>query len=641
MNYLSRIVVISILALVPMTVGAVVATPSDYNFEVDGIYYRITSNTTVETIWKSRVTSGLGSIKYTKYIEGDVVIPENVTNNGTTYQVTAIGANTFNGQDITGFTLPSSVTDIGSLAFASSLLETVTVPTSVEIMAGDAFHNTPWENAQPEMEPIYLGPFFYWYKSTAANNDLSQVELAIPEGITAICTGALEGKNIKSVTFPSTLRRIDGSAFWGCTKTEFSAFPNGLEYIGNEAFAVCQKLNWETFPTSVTYIGKDAFKDTKWYDIQPDGPLYLNTLAYGYKGNIPSGATLNIPEGITTISDYAFATESWRGYFDAITLPQSLTTIGTEAFMSQKKVAQIALPMALVSIGNHAFHGCEGLTAVDVPVSCQDIGNYAFYGSGITSATIGGGAIGDWCFYGSPLKSVTLSHGVTSIGAMAFYQCPLESIEMPETVTTLGREAFDGCSQLTHLVLSPNIPAVEYRTFMDCTSLTEVTIPNGVEYINEEAFYRCENIVTLKIGAKIKVIGPRAFFGTQALKQVYVAAAVPPQIDDYAFGTNTPRTAPAITRAAISGVEIFVPQSVASDYEASPEWAVLGTITPIPDEEMEQLFASDSSGITSISSDNINNAAVYYDLSGRAVSEPSSGIYIKRQGNQSRKIIIH
>lgn len=629
------------LALVPLTVGAVIATPSDYNFEVNGIYYRITSNTTVETIWKSRVTSGLGSIKYTKYIEGDVVIPENVTNNGTTFQVTAIGANTFNGQDITNYTLPTSVTNIGSLAFASTLLETVTVPTSVETLAGDAFHNTPWERAQPEMAPIYIGSFLYWYKSTDPNIDLSQIDFTIPEGITGICTGAMQGRCMKSVMFPSSLRRIDSYAFSGDYNTEFGSLPDGLQYVGLEAFDGCQKLNWDEFPASVTYIGKDAFKGTKWYDIQPDGPLYLNTLAYGYKGNIPSGATLNIPEGITTICDDAFATEYWRGYFESVTLPQSLTTIGAEAFMNQEKVAQIVLPSALASIGNRALYGCKGLIAVDVPASCQTIGNYAFYGSGVTTATIGGGAIGEGCFQGSPLKSVTLSPGVTSIGAMAFIQCPLESIEIPESVTSLGREVFDGCSQLTHLVLSPNIPAIEYRTFMDCTGLTEVTIPNGVEYINEEAFHRCENIVTLKIGANIKVIGPRAFFGTQALKQVYVAAAVPPQIDDYAFGTNTPRTAPAITRAAISGVEVFVPESVTAAYETSPEWTALGTITPIPDEEMEQLFAGGSSGITSISNDNAHNAAHFYDLSGRAVSVPTSGIYIKKHGNQTRKIIIH
>lgn len=61
---------------------------SAHMFEVDGIYYDITSETdkTVEVVYDW--------LYYTKYT-GTVVIPETVTYKGTTYSVTSVGSTAF------------------------------------------------------------------------------------------------------------------------------------------------------------------------------------------------------------------------------------------------------------------------------------------------------------------------------------------------------------------------------------------------------------------------------------------------------------------------------------------------------------------------------------------------------------------
>ena len=106
---------------------------SAHDFEVDGIYYDITSETdkTVEVVKSSK-------IEYT----GNVVIPETVTYKGTTYSVTSIGSWAFYECDgLTSITIPNSVTSIGICAFEDCTgLTSVTIPESVTSIGDCTFY---------------------------------------------------------------------------------------------------------------------------------------------------------------------------------------------------------------------------------------------------------------------------------------------------------------------------------------------------------------------------------------------------------------------------------------------------------------------------------------------------------------------
>ena len=62
----------------------------------------------------------------------------------------------------------------------------------------------------------------------------------------------------------------------------------------------------------------------------------------------------------------------------SIEVPNSVTSIGNEAFTNCSGLTSIKIPNSVTSIGNSAFQGCSGLTSIEIPNSVTSIGDGAF-----------------------------------------------------------------------------------------------------------------------------------------------------------------------------------------------------------------------------------------------------------------------
>lgn len=224
------------------------------------------------------------------------------------------------------------------------------------------------------------------------------------EGRTATFEGVVGSikSEITNVIIPSTIpikvipngtvdykvTEIATYAFFECNKLTSVIISEGITKIGDRAFIDCSALNNITIPPSVTFIGYDAFAGTEWYEkILPDGLVYINSMVYSYKGEMPENTALSIKEGTEIIGSSAF-----DGYenLTSISLPSSLKKIDTSAFNDCKNLTSIFLPNNLKIIEASAFSNCKNLSEITLPENLEFIGAGAFNRSGLKTLTIPG-----------------------------------------------------------------------------------------------------------------------------------------------------------------------------------------------------------------------------------------------------------
>lgn len=322
---------------------------------------------------------------------GEVVIPESVLIEGTTYNVTAIGDNAFAlCSGLTSVTIPGSVTSIGTYAFAMcSGLTSITIPHSVTFINNGAFQNC-----------IGLTSITFGYGLTFIGQEvfmgcIGLTNITIPNTLTFISDGAFcECSGLTSVTIPDTVTKIGNSAFSGSGLTSLT-IPSSVMEIGEWAFAYCNDLTSVTIPSSVTSIGDGAFSSCSGLT-----SITVET------GNPNYDSRENCNAIIET------STNKLLNGCNNTVIPGSVTSIGVYAFSDCNDMTSITIPNSVTEIGDGAFYGCIGLASITIPNSVKKISAYAFSECyALTTVIIGSGVteIGDGAFSSSVLTDVYCS----------------------------------------------------------------------------------------------------------------------------------------------------------------------------------------------------------------------------------------
>ncbi len=168
---------------------------------------------------------------------------------------------------------PDSLEYIGEYAFSNCHnLTTLSIGNGVKIIKNYAFQDCPNLNhfeMSKNLEELGYAAFYGANKfkdeqgfqiigGTLTNYDGDEFEIVIPEGVKTIGIHAFSNKNIKKVTFPSTLEVIKINAFYSCEKLKEIVFSDNLKEIGDRAFIKCIKLKNIQFPDGVK-LGKELF----------------------------------------------------------------------------------------------------------------------------------------------------------------------------------------------------------------------------------------------------------------------------------------------------------------------------------------------------------------------------------------------
>ena len=184
---------------------------------------------------------------------------------------------------------------------------------------------------------------------------------------------------------------------------------------------------------------------------------------------------IDIPEKlgnytVTVLGEDSFSTDDFDSpLYDihhtkihSVTIPQSVTSIGKDAFAQCRVLQSLTIDDAATSIGDWAFDECYKLTTLSLGKNITTIGNYAFYDCRI-------------------LNNVTIPQSVTSIGDHAFGCCyQMDSFTIKDAATSIGKYAFSDCQSLTTLSLGENITTIGDDAFRSCYKLETIMLPAGL-----------------------------------------------------------------------------------------------------------------------------------------------------------------
>ena len=387
--------------------------------------------------------------------------------------------------------------------------------------------------------------------------------------------GMASSLSIPSAINGHTVKQIDTGALSDNRIITSVTIPNGVTTIGFSAFNGCIKLEKIKFSSNLDTVCENAFNNTKWFNNQSNGLVYVGKVAYKYKGDMPRNTKITVKSDTVSISESAFkdcanltailipssvkhidkyAFYNCQGLtklnfndgieriendafgscekLTSVNFSETLKSIGAFAFVECKKLSEITIPRSVASVGEYAFSGCENLASVTVSDDLPYVGGRAFEKTKwLNSQPDGVVYIGEsaYGYKGDMPKNTELSlkSGITNISGYAFYEEKnLTSVKIPETVNRIGNWAFLDCEGLKNVNIPDGVKRIESWTFSNCSSLTNITVPDSVTVLDGLAFSYCTNLKNIELSKNLTEIGMGALSHCTSLETIDIPDSV-------------------------------------------------------------------------------------------------------------------
>ena len=529
------------IAMMVMLCMSVAGFAQDATAEVDGIFYRFSSGNSFgyddSGIWKNsdwytNVATvihdpdvNVSMVNNVETYQGNVVIPDKVTYNGTEYTVRSINYEAFkNCRNLTSLQLPSTLIHISSSAFANCVqLTEINLPKAFWGFESSAFDQACFTAINVDEE----NPNFTSADGVLYDKDVTKVlafptkktgSYRVPATITSLSTKVVNNVSINELIIPANVTEIKGNnsmMYYGTTNegikklviedgdTELE-IGQGCYSIGFYDYDNNTNYNGYTLFNGVTnlYLGRNikhssstnlCFAGSPLTNIEIGAkvtgfPKYSFVQCYGI-------SKINVKGGFKQWCDFDFTqpgTNPLESYGSA--MPGMDNTSKQVLFDGQELLGDFVVPTEITKLPSHALQaGCSGVTSLTLHDGITEIGDGAFRGlSNLNTISMTGTSANF-----KVIQNVLYDNGETKI--LCFPQLRQGDYVMPSTITTIGDYQFYHCTGLTGITLSENVATIGISAFEGCTSLATITIPASVNSIANNAFNGCTALTKVTI----------------------------------------------------------------------------------------------------------------------------------------------
>ena len=472
-----------------------------YDFGVGTLVYNIT-DAAKEEVEVTYVESGTSN---GDFFVGSINVPSRVLWDGKIYQVTGIGDRAFHDcKQLTGITLPATLTRIGEHAFRScSALTSINIPFGVTDIGDYAFLDCS------ALASVGIPKSLGTLGESAFSGCSELTSVSLPVGVTTISKRLFSGcEKLARITLPSDVTSIGDYAFMDCKALTTIALPGNVESVGMSAFQGCTALTDITSrPATPPTLGLNALgafsgdiyvpsasvNDYKvadgWYALADhiatlDGREFtVGKLHYRITS---SGAepTVTLIYADKEISDNATIPAT---VMDAMRNTYTVTEISSNAFENCTELTGITINAKVSTIPWYCFNNCHALKSVKLPDTVEEIQGAAFcYNYALTSITLPTKklrVIGPSAFAASGLTSIAFPANLETLEGNSFGWCgALKTIDWGTGEISIWGDAFNHCTALEEVTLPANVHLYVNNVFADCTALRTVTAAAGSEW---------------------------------------------------------------------------------------------------------------------------------------------------------------
>ena len=542
---------------------------------------------------------------------------------------------------LTSVTIGNSVTTIDDYAFLTcSSLTSVVIPDSVEIIGDSAFRDCEaLTSAVIGNGVTSIENYAFYYCTSLAN-------VVIGNGVTSIgddafykCTALRDvyytgskldwaditignwNNNLKNATIhfnyvtPSEGLEFslvgDGYTVTGigsCTDTDI-VIPytyNGLPVtaIGYGAFDYCDNITSVFIPDSVTTIGENAF--------------YGCTSLVSIEVDENSETYTSVDGNIYSKDEKTFIIYAPGKAETSFTIPDGVTRIEKQAFLSIETNMSIIIPASVENISDYAFYCCSfdsvtflgGIGVNGFVFNCCEIGTlnlqsgffanaYAFLGTEIDSINYNGTVaqwkactkVDKWDFNTSEYIVYCTDGEVTKDGVVTYYEVASQGLKyaLNEDGASYSVTGIGTCTD-TELVIPSTymgLPVTEIgkRAFYENKTIMGVVVPDSVTQIGDEAFAWCDNLNTVWIGDGVTKIGYKIFTHCTSLSDITIEGAIT------SIGFDAFRDCTSLT-------EFEIPDTVTVIFESAFSYSGLTSIyIPKSLEQIDNVFGDIFEGV--------------------------------------------